>query len=199
MKNKHTISIFAFIILIATSTKCFAEQNLQVSQRVMPMNTIMSTLDKQKQIPHHPRHFTKEEMDAKKAEFEKRLNLTEEQKAQIEINKQKDKEKIKPIIDKLHQKKLDYMLLESNSEIDEQTKIKQKEELQNEIKELKFQADNCRKENMKNFEAILSEEQKVEFEKIKIEQKNEIKKRKQEFHKKMQSQKKKNYLFPKLF
>ena len=197
MKNKHTISIFAFIILIATSNKCFAEQNLQLSQRVMPMNPVMSTLDKQ--IPHPPRHFTKEEMEAKKAEFEKRLNLTEEQKTKIEINKQKDKEKIKPIIDKLHQKKLDYMMLEANSEIDEQTKAKQKEELRNEIRELKFQADSCRKENMKNFESILTEEQKLEFNKIKTEQRKEMEKRKQEFHKKMRSQHKNNYLFPKLF
>lgn len=199
MKNKHTISIFAFIILITNSSKCFAEQNLQLSQRVMPMNPVMSTLDKQKQIPHHPRHFTKEEMEAKKLEFEKRLNLTEEQKIQIEKNKKKDKEKIKPIIDKLHQKKLDYMMLESNNEIDEQTKAKQKEELRNEIRELKFQADNCRKENMKNFEAILSEEQKLEFEKIKIEQKKEIEKRKKEFHKKRQSQNQMKQFFPKLF
>lgn len=199
MKNKHIISTFAFIILITASNKCFAEQNLQFSQKVLPMNPIMSTLDKQKQIPHHHKHFTKEEMEAKKVEFEKRLNLTEEQKKQIEINKQNDKEKIKPIIDKLHQKKLDYMMLEANADIDEQTKTKQKEELQNEIKELKFQADNCRKENMQNFEAILSDEQKAEFEKIKIEQKTELEKRKQEFHKKRQSQNKKNQLFPKLF
>ena len=88
------------------------------------MKPIMSALDKQKQIPHPPRHFSKEEMDAKKVEFEKRLNLTEEQKIQVEINKQNDKEKIKPIIDKLHQKKIDYKMLETNTNIDEQTKTK---------------------------------------------------------------------------
>lgn len=199
MKNKHTISIFAFIILIATSNKCFADSNMQFSQNILPMKPIMSTLDKQKQIPHPPRHFSKEEMDAKKVEFEKRLNLTEEQKIQVEINKQNDKEKIKPIIDKLHQKKIDYKMIETNTNIDEQTKTKMKEELQNEIKELKFQADNCRKENMQRFEALLTDEQKIEFEKIKAEQKIELEKRKQEYNKKMQSQNKQKFMFPKLF
>ena len=86
-------------------------------------------------------------------------------------------------------------MLETNQEIDEESKIKQKKELKNEIKELKLQADNCRKENMKNFEAILTEEQKIEFEKIKAEQKQEMEKRRKEFLK----QKNNNNLFPKLF
>ena len=196
MKNKHIISTFVFVFLIATSNKCFAEPNLQFSQNVMPMNPVSTQKVDVKPNIQPPKHFSKEEMANKKAEFEKRLNLTDEQKTQIEINKQKDKEKIKPIIDKLHQKKIDYMMLESNSELDEVTKTKQKFELKNEIKELKFQADKCRKENMKSFEALLTDEQKVEFEKIKIEQRQEMEKRKQQHHKKLNSQ---NKMFPKLF
>lgn len=195
MKNKSFISAFIFIIFISTSNMCSAEQTMQFSQNVIPMNPIMSNLDKMKQEPHHQKHFTKEEMEKKRAEFEKRLNLTEEQKNYIEINKEKDREKIKPIIKKIHKKRIDYMMLETNQEIDEESKIKQKKELKNEIKELKLQADNCRKENMKNFEAILTEEQKIEFEKIKAEQKQEMEKRRKEFLK----QKNNNNLFPKLF
>ena len=47
-----------------------------------------------------------------------------------------------------------------------------------------MQADNCRKENMKNFESILTEKQKKEFSKIKEEQRKNMEKRKKEFNKK---------------
>ena len=73
MKNKHIILTVAFVILITTSNKSFAEQTLQFSQNVMPMNPVVVEQNNQKPNMQHPKHFSKEEMEAKKAEFEKRL------------------------------------------------------------------------------------------------------------------------------
>ena len=56
-----------------------------------------------------PQHFgappSQEDMSKKKAEFEKRLKLTDKQKKQIEEQKTQDREKIKPVFDELNAKK----------------------------------------------------------------------------------------------
>ena len=88
MKNKLYIAVLAIIVLISINNICNAENN------------------KGNDFPPPPPHEfigkrpSKEEMEAKKLEFEKRLNLTEAQKKQIEADKQKDREIIKPIIEK---------------------------------------------------------------------------------------------------
>ena len=63
-------------------------------------------IDKKHPIKMHtPRYFDKAAMEAKKAEMDKRLKLTEEQKKQIEENKIKDREQLKPLMEQIKVKK----------------------------------------------------------------------------------------------
>ena len=137
------------------------------------------------------KYIRKAEMEAKRAEFEKRLELTDEQKKQIQDNKIKDREKIKPILEQMRVKHEEYKQIDEDATISAEDKDKKKQQLRAELKELKVKADNCRKENMKNFESLLTEKQKKEFEKIKKEQKKEFEKRKKSFDKKRKEFKKK--------
>ena len=102
-------------------------------------------------------------------EFERRLNLTEEQKAFAKEQRAQSIEKIKPILDEIKVKKgqLEQMKLRG-----EQTEAAAK--LENEIKELRHQAHEIRKSNMKAFEATLTDEQRKELQKMKNEGRKEF-------------------------
>lgn len=122
---------------------------------------------------------TKEELEAKRAEFEKRLNLTEEQKKKAEANRQKDREKIEPVMKKLKANRDEFIKIKKDTTLSDADKAKQIEKLRKERKELQIKADKYHRENMKKFEELLTPEQKAEFEKIKAEKKAEREKFKQ--------------------
>ena len=128
----------------------------------------------------------KARMEAKKAEFEKRLNLTEEQKQTIEANKIKDREKMAPIMKDIREKQKSFREIDSNANLTVEQKEKEKQKVKAEIKALKGQADKYRQENMKSFENVLTPQQKTEFEKIKKEQKQEMEKKRIEHIEKME-------------
>ena len=134
-------------------------------------------------------HPSKEEMAAKKAEIDKRLKITDEQKKELEKNKEIDRAKIKPIMEKMEQKKKELHDVYKDDSLTQKKKDKKAEQIRKEIGKLKIQADNQRKENMKHFESVLTVEQKTEFEKIKQEQKAEMEKRNAELE-----QKRKEYI-----
>lgn len=100
--------------------------------------------------------------------LEDKLNLTDKQKAQVKANRIKARKEMKPIITAIGDKKeaiLDVM--DSDLPKDQQeVKIKA---LKEEIKALHKQANTLREKNMKEFENLLTAEQKVKFEKIKKE------------------------------
>ncbi|MCD7780071.1 MAG: Spy/CpxP family protein refolding chaperone [Candidatus Gastranaerophilales bacterium] len=128
-------------------------------------------------------HPSKEEMEKKKAEFEKRLKLTDKQKKQIEENKIKDREKIKPVFDEMKAKKQELDKLKADETVSPIDKLKKEEQLKREIGDLKHKIRAAHESNMKNFESILTKKQKKEFEKIKKEQKNDMEKRRKQFEK----------------
>ena len=115
-----------------------------------------------------PREF---KGDRHRAEFERRLNLTEAQKAKIEQNRKADMAKLKPIKEQIRAKK------EAKFEI-----IKKYEEtnpdlikLNKEIKALKEQEHKIKEANKKSFEALLTKEQKAELAKMKTEREKNFK------------------------
>ena len=98
-------------------------------------------------------------------DFEKRLNLTDAQKAKVEKQREKDKAKMEPIRQQLkekHQAKMDIIKKYEEKDAD---LIK----LNNEIKVLKDKEHKIMEENRKAFESILTKDQKAELEKIKSE------------------------------
>ncbi len=126
-------------------------------------------------------------MAAKKAEFENRLKLTDKQKEQIEADRKKDHEKVKPIFEDIDKKRAEIKKIKKDPSLTQANKDKKIEKLRKDIKKLKQKTKKYHAENMKKFESILTEEQKVEFNKIKAEQKLEMQIRRAEFQKRKNS------------
>lgn len=95
--------------------------------------------------------MNEEAKDAKKAEFEKRIQLTRVQKAQLEKIKSDEKKLLEPIHKKMAKKN-------------------------EEMKDLIKKENDVRTESMKKFDAILTTDQKAELEKIKSEIHEQMKK-----------------------
>lgn len=129
-------------------------------------------------------HPSKEEIEAKRLEFEKRLKLTDEQKKLIEEQRQKDIEEIKPFMEKMQANRKEFQKVMNDKTLTQAEKDKKIAELRSEIKEMHQYADGKRKANMEHFESILTEKQKKEFEKIKAEQKKEMEQRRKNFENK---------------
>ncbi len=130
-----------------------------------------------------PKYHSPEEIKAKKAEIEKRLNLSEKQRKQIEKNKEKDKAKIIPIIKDIKTKNEELHKIYKDESLSKEQKTELAAPIKKDLAKLRAKADKCRKDNMKKFESVLDKNQKAEFEKIKQEQKEEMLKRKAEFEK----------------
>lgn len=112
------------------------------------------------QMPPRGMHHKRPPMN-----FEKRLNLTDAQKAKIEKQREKDKAKMEPIRKQIKEKqKAKFEIIKKYEEKDADL-IK----LNNEIKVLKAQEHKIMEENRKAFESVLTKEQKAELEKIKAE------------------------------
>ncbi|MBQ3640454.1 Spy/CpxP family protein refolding chaperone [bacterium] len=196
MKNKIFLSVLTLLIFSSMAV-CYGVEQAAVSKDSSKgCNCPVCDCKAPKDFPppqkgHHmmpppnqqDMKAKKAEFEAKKAEFEKRLELTEEQKAQIRANKEKDRETMKPVIEQIRAKHIQYAKIDTDNSLSDEAKEKQKQELKKEIKALKVQADNLRKENMKHFESVLTEKQKKEFDKIKKEQKQEIEKKHKEMAK----------------
>lgn len=105
-----------------------------------------------------------------KPNFDERLKLTDEQKKQAKEIRMKGHEKIKPVMEQIKTKHEEIKKV-ANSDISKAKKEKQIKALKQDIQKLKQQARTIRNENTKEFEAILTDEQKAEFTKIKEEAK----------------------------
>lgn len=104
----------------------------------------------------------------KRPNFDERLKLTEDQKAQAHQIRMKGHEKIKPVMDKMKAKH-DEIRQVAQSNLSQAEKDKKMLALKEDMRKLKKEARQIRMENTKEFEAILTDEQKTEFEKIKQE------------------------------
>ena len=182
MNKKMFLSALAALIVVCSTGVSYAQDVLfeDKAQPVMQENRRHFAPPSKHKFKHQGP--SKAEIEAKKLEFEKRLNLTEEQKLQIEKNKQKDKEKIKPLFEEMKVKRGELRSIRLNPSLSELEKSKKSAVIEKELIDLRVKADELRVNNMKNFENILTKEQKMEFAKIKEEQKKEMEERKMKFH-----------------
>ena len=107
--------------------------------------------------------------------FDDRLNLTQEQRQKAHELRMQGHEKIKPVFEKIKVKKEEIKKIKM-SNMSEAKKEKKIEPLKNDLRKLKAEVRKIHEENMKQFEAILTPEQKAEFEKIKQEGREKFKK-----------------------
>ena len=186
MKKYLLVTAMAVSTLLLSNSTSFAED---IDMKKVPTIQKIALFPDGKQPPHEfnkkriHNHPSKEEMAAKKAEFDKRLNLTEEQKKQIDENKKQDIEKMKPIFEEMKAKRHAIKAIDFDATLSSEQKEAKKDELKAEMKALKEKADVYRAENMKKFESVLDDNQKKEFKKIQEEQKKEMEKRKEQFKK----------------
>ena len=183
MNKKLFISALAVLVVVSMSGVSYAnERFMEQDRKTLPMEQKRPDFNGHYQNHFKAHHPSKEEMEAKKAEFEKRLNLTEAQKQQIEKNKQKDREKMKPIIQKMHEKRNELHNIKTDKTLSQDEKLKKSAAIEKELIDLKVKANDLRKKNMESFEKLLTPEQKSEFAKIKEEQKQEMEKRRKNFN-----------------
>ena len=103
------------------------------------------------------------------------LNLTEEQRQKAHEIRMKGHEQIKPVFEQIKAKKQEIKEIKM-SNLSEEKKQKKIEPLKNDLRKLKTEVRKIHEENMKEFEAILTPEQKAEFEKIKQQGRENFKK-----------------------
>ena len=115
---------------------------------------------------------TKEQLErnhrAHEAAFEQRLGLTEVQKMKARNMRKQNFEKIKPVIDEIQIKKQEAEMIR-NSKLSPEAQEEKLAVIDKEITELNKQAKEIRKQNMKDFESILTAKQKKTLKQMKNE------------------------------
>lgn len=158
-------------LLAFTMTSAFANTDLPQP----PCNKEFKKPPIERKMQQPPK-FDKEKMEQKRAEFEAKLNLTEEQKAQAKEIRLKGHEEMKPIMEKMKAKKMELDAVKDNGNITVNEQRAQLDKLFAEMKDLKKQARDLRIKNMQEFESILTDKQKKTLEKMKEEGKKNFKK-----------------------
>ena len=154
--------IMASILMFASASVCFADTKA-------PCNCGKPQCNCAKQAPCNCQRPPKGPDFAKRhAEFEKRLKLTDEQKAKAEAIRKKGMEQMKPLMVKLQEKKGEIEGIKQ-SKLLERDKQAQIEQLQKEIMALKRGIHELRMQNMKEFESLLTAKQLKELKKMKDE------------------------------
>ena len=87
--------------------------------------------------------------------------------------------KIKPVMEKIKAKKMEAKAINEDANLSAEAKAQKLAPIKADIRKLKQEARKIRQENTKEFEAILTPEQKAEFEKIKQEGREKFKKQHQ--------------------
>lgn len=167
--------ILASLLMFAVSAHAFAEQPAAAPNGIKEGGCYKNP-PVSKMIPP-----AKEDLkNDKKAEFEKRLKLTDEQKAKAKAIREKGHEQMKPVMDAIRAKREEINTVRL-SRIAVQAQEEAIAKLRGEIRELKKQARDIRMKNMKEFEAILDSKQLKELQKMKNEGRKKFEK---EFKKK---------------
>ena len=147
------------VIALTMSTQAFAAETAADKTPVKPKTECNKPCDNMHKPPmNHP----------DKAAFEKRLKLTDAQKAQAKEIHKKGFDEIKPIMDKMKLKREEIEAVKRSSTTPE-AQAEKIVQLKKEMRELKNQARTIQMKNMKEFEAILTDKQKKELKKIKEE------------------------------
>ena len=102
-----------------------------------------------------------------KCNIAEELQLTDEQKAQAKELRLKARAEMKPIFEAIKTKYEQKEIIKRNRNMTAEAQCEQVEKLNNEISALKNQLHDLRVQNKKDFEAILTPEQKEKLKKIK--------------------------------
>lgn len=150
--------IMASLLVFAAASNAFAVETVPAKEVVPAQKTQCNCQRPQKGPDFQKRHV----------EFEKRLKLTDEQKAKAKELRQKGFEEMKPVMDKIKEKRQEIEAVKL-SRMAVQAQNEKIEQLKQEIGALKKEMHRIRMENMKKFEALLTKSQLKELKKMKEE------------------------------
>lgn len=105
-----------------------------------------------------------------------KLNLTDEQKAKLDENRNASREKMKPIFEQMEKNRTKIKVIQSSTKLTDDQKVEQITAIKKEMRELRKQANEIRQEDMQFFESQLTPKQKKTFEKIKQDHKKQMEK-----------------------
>lgn len=183
MNKKLILSFAAFAVLTYSANNVLASCPIQASQPSQPQNGCSCQPNFNGMAPERMEQIKKEH-EKRKAEMDARLKLTDEQKSIIEKNRQESRQKMKPLFEDLKIKKMKLNEL-NNSTLSKEEKDKQINALKADINDLRAKLHKLREENMKNFEAVLTPQQKIEFKKMGQEHKKHKHEKFKKFHNQM--------------
>lgn len=146
MKKKLLSSLLVCAAVLTLSSSAMANECAQD-----PCNAAQPPQECNKPCPPDIQQRPPMSPEERKAEFEKRIQLTDAQKAKLEKIKADEKKTLEPVHKKMQKK-------------------------HEEMRALIKQENDVRAESMKKFEAILTTEQKTELEKMKTEIQEQMKK-----------------------
>ena len=139
--KKVLVLMFAFCAVVSGA---YAADNAAANTSVIPAQAIQ---------PPRP------EVKHRDAAFERRLGLTEAQKIKARELRMQGHEKLKPVLDEINNKKQEAKMVKL-SRIAVWAQEEQLAKLDKEIAALEKKANEIRKANMKEFESILTRDQK---------------------------------------
>ncbi len=102
-----------------------------------------------------------------KIDLDKKLKLTEAQKAKAKAMRMQTREQMEPIMNAIRTKQEQKEIIKHSQKLTTEAQLEQTERLNKQIFELKKQARDLRMQNERDFESILTDKQKKEFSKIK--------------------------------
>ena len=123
-----------------------------------------------------PPKMNESERAQKESAFEKRLGLTEEQKQKAKELRTQGFENIKPVIEKLKSRELEAEMVKK-SKLAPRAQEEKLRSIYKDMTTLKKEAHDIRVKNMKDFENILTTEQKKTLKEMKQEGRKEFKKK----------------------
>lgn len=157
---KKTLMIAGLMSLLLVSTVTFAADTAQTEKAVTN-----PTANNEQIRPPRPPKFDKQKME----EFQNKLGLTDEQKAKAKLIHEQGREQMKPVMDKMMAKHEAIKAIKENTALTEEQKTAQIEQQVKELKALKQHSRELREKNMKEFENILTKDQKKTLTKMKEE------------------------------
>ena len=158
-------------ILALTCSVSFAEENA-----TQAVQTTVKLKSEKPCVKQHVKPQMNQEFMKKKEKFDKKLNLTDEQKAKAKELRKESFEKMKPLMEQIKTKHQEIGKIKK-SDIAEDAKREQIRAIVKELRPLEKQVGEIRRQNMKDFEAILTKKQLKELNKIKKEGRKDFEKK----------------------
>ena len=167
-------------LLIITCAMCVLAGVANANEPVKKPDFVKKGVNVEQAIPNKPNPEQMKQMrKAHEQAFEQKLGLTEVQKLKARELRKAGHEKMKPVMEQIRTKKQEAEMIR-NSKL---TVAEQEEKLtaiDNDLAELKKQSQTIRKQNMKDFEAILTKDQKKTLKNMKKEGRKKFDKQRKE-------------------